>query len=416
MRNIIRRSNSPISCSAFPLIKQLPNGKRKIRTVVNYVPLNNITLNDKYSFPTKNEIMSKLYNHTLFSCLDISKGFYHMEIHPDDIWKTAFYTPFGKYEYLRVLYGLKNAPSAWQSQMDQMDQMVEQLPNTQAYMDDILISNGINDLLSNNPKAIEIINSNSNYSQNPISNYKLNHLTLRNCNDSIELHYLYLRQVLLQIKKYNLKINFEKCKLFKQEILFIGSKISKHGILPDPTPLSKALNIKPPNTKRRVQELLGLFNYFHQYIPRYSEISRPITQLLKESKIKWTDECNIALKKLKLLLNTCSPLKFPDFNKPFIIESDASETAIGAILSQLQDDGSYGIIACMSKTFPESQLNWHVSDKEMYSIIIALEKFASLLIGSQVTIINDHKNIKFLLNNSNQSGRWFRWSVRLSVF
>ena len=256
-----------------------------------------------------------------------------------------------------------------------MNELTNGLMNTQSYMDDILISNGLSDHLNLNSNGNIFKTENSIYNQSTLSEKYIKQLNFKNCKDPIEFHYSLF--VLIKVRKYNLKINFKKCKLFQKKLLFIGCQISKDGILPNPEPLSKALNIIKPKTFRQIQQLIGLFNYFQSHIPRFAEVINPIVELLSKTpktkynfKKHWLERQDNALLKLKLLLNTAQPLKFPDFNKPFILECDASKVALGAVLCQQQSNGDLGIIACCSKTFGKAQIGMHISDKEVLSCIL----------------------------------------------
>ncbi|KAG0442136.1 Transposon Tf2-9 polyprotein [Dictyocoela muelleri] len=357
---IIQPSQSPFTSSAFPIVKK--NGD--IRLVVDYRHLNRITKKEPYIFPKIWDLLVQLKDSKIFSKLDLKSGYYQVAMKPTSRKYTAFWIENSKYEWLRMPFGLTNAPKTFQRAMDNL---FSQFPFVKVYLDDIII-----------------------------------HST------DEELHKSHLETILNIINQNNIKINISKSEFFKRKIIFLGHTISESGIGIDNT-LTKNLEIRKPKSKKHIQRLLGYFNYFKSFIPNFSQKTLYLTDLLrKEKKIKWEDW---HIKKTNELINqirNAPILKYPNPYYEFTLQTDASDRAIGSVLSQNDNP-----VAFYSHKFTPTEVKYTTMEKEALGILKSMEFFKPYIIGSKITVLTDNKN---LLYNSDLSKRVQRWKLLLEEF
>ncbi|UYV70416.1 hypothetical protein LAZ67_7002937 [Cordylochernes scorpioides] len=271
-KGLIRESQSPW---AFPVVLVSKKDGSQ-RMCIDYRKLNAITIDDKQPLPYILDMFDRLHNAKYFTTLDIAWGYWHVEIHPDSVEKTAFITNDGHYEFLVMPFGLKNAPSTFQ----RINQHIigNLLWNGVCnYQDDILI-----------------------YS----STFK----------DHIEL----MKKIFDKLKENNIKLKLKKCSFAKQEIRYLGHIIGHNKIKPDPEK-TKAINEFPqPKTVKQVRQFLGLAGYYRKFIPKFSEIADPLTSLTRKNNLfKWTTEVNKSFQELKSHLSTDPVLSTYDPSLPW---------------------------------------------------------------------------------------------------
>ncbi|MGL5691745.1 MAG: reverse transcriptase family protein, partial [Bacteroidales bacterium] len=247
---IIRPSSSPWSSRLVPISK--PDGS--LRLCIDYRALNNLTIKDNYPLPRIDEITDSLAKASIYSTLDATSGFYQIAIEEADIPKTAFTYKNGLYEFLRMPFGLCNAPGTFQRAMDTIfrkDLHKYVIP----YLDDIII-------FSNSP----------------------------------EEHKIHLDSVLKRIHAAGLILNKKKCKFFKNEVKILGSIVSKGRVKPDPNKISAIKSYSRPSNIKELRSFLGLCNYTRQFVRNYASIALPLFQILKNEtkrsikQIAWNDE------------------------------------------------------------------------------------------------------------------------------
>ncbi|KRH92640.1 putative LTR retrotransposon, partial [Pseudoloma neurophilia] len=307
-KGIIRKSRSQYASPCFGILKK--NGKMRI--VTNYIALNNITENEVYHFPDVHKSMNRLKDCTIFSQIDLESGFNQIEVAERDIHKTAFICEMGHYEYLRMPFGLKNAPKSFQRIMEEV---LEGIDCVTIFVDDILIA-----------------------SKNP------------------EQHYEDLKIVLERLKEKGAKINFEKSSFAKEEIKFLGCIINKNGIKADLSGVKTVRNRPAPKTRKEVQKLIGIFNWFRKFVPKMAELTEKITDKLKGQlprKINWTEEDEKCRQEIFDRIEENLILSHSDYTRPFTLHTDASNIGIGGILTQ--DDKIIGIY---SKKLNKSETNY----------------------------------------------------------
>ncbi|XP_058740857.1 uncharacterized protein LOC131613183 [Vicia villosa] len=242
--------------------------------------------------PTIEELLDELGNASWFSKLDLRQGFHQIRMHPKDIPKTAFRTHQGHYEFCVMPFGLCNAPSTFQAAMNTLLQPYLRKFVT-VFFDDILV-------------------------------YSV----------SLEAHLIHLEQVLTTLLKEEYFLKKSKCILAQRSLEYLGHIVSASGVKPEPSKIQAILDWPIPSTITALRGFLGLTGFYRKFIRGYAAIATPLTALLRKDSFIWNPEATIAFKALKLAMTTAPTLTLPDFNLPFVLETDASGIAMGAVLMQ----------------------------------------------------------------------------------
>jgi hypothetical protein len=370
-QKLIVSSRSPWTSPALVVGKA--NGK--LRLVIDYRPLNKVTKPDAYPLPRIADMLDAISHSKYFSTLDLTSGFWQVQMDPADQEKTAFTTKFGTYEFTVMPFGLMNAPATFQRLMDKVLYDIT-WKYALVYMDDIII-----------------------YSK------------------SLEEHKNHLEHVFQLLVQAGLKLNPDKCDFFKRQILFLGHLISEEGIKPNPVLVDKIKNCTPPTTKRKVRSFLGLASYYRRFIKDFSKIARPLYELTKQDiEFCWTEKCHQSFERLRTCLTEPPVMKYPDFSKPFTLHTDASDYAVGAVLAQHDDQNKEHVIAYASRVLNDAERNYTVTEKECLAIIWATKYFRHFLQGVPFNIVTDHEAIPWLKKHRQPKGRLARWIIHLSEY
>lgn len=374
-QQIIQPSESAWSSPIWVVPKKADaSGKTKWRLVVDFRKLNEKTLDDKYPIPNIADILDKLGNCNYFTTLDLASGFYQVEMSPADIPKTAFTVEHGHFEFLRMPMGLKNSPSTFQRVMDNV---LRDLQNTicLVYLDDVIVFS-----------------------------------------TSLQEHMVNLEKVFNRLRESNFKIQMDKSEFLKLETAYLGHVISRDGIKPNPDKISAIRNYPLPKTPTEIKRFLGLLGYYRKFIPDFAKVTKPMTQCLKKgSKITLDQNYTSCFEKCKTLLINDPILQYPDFSKEFVLTTDASNLAIGAVLSQ----GAIGTdkpIAYASRTLNSSEINYSTIEKELLAIVWATKYFRPYLFGRKFKIVTDHRPLQWVMNIKEPNSRLTRWRLKLSEF
>lgn len=374
-QNIIQESNSPWSCPVHIVPKKLDaSGEQKYRLVIDYRKLNDKTVEDKYPLPNIDDILDKLGRAHYFTTLDLASGYHQVEMHPQDIEKTAFTTDRGHYEFLRMPFGLKNAPSTFQRLMDSVLRGVD---NVLTYLDDIII-----------------------YST------------------SLQEHIEKCTEVFNRFRVHNLKIQPNKSEFLKKQVEFLGHTLTDKGLKPNENKISAVKQYPLPKTQKEIKSFLGLVGYYRKFIQDFAKLTKPLTKCLKKgnkNKVEITEEYIQAFEKCKQVLINAPILQYPDFDKPFILTTDASDVAIGAVLSQ----GKLGTdkpVAYASRTLSDTEQRYSTIEKELLGIVWAIKYFRPYLYGKRFTIFTDHRPLTWLMSLKDPNSKLTRWRLRLAEY
>lgn len=370
---IIEPSHSPYSSPIWVVPKKLDSsGKNKWRLVIDYRNLNAITIGDSYPLPLIDDIIDQLGNSIYFSTLDLASGFHQMEMADNDKQKTAFSVPTGHYQFKRMPFGLKNAPSSFQRLMNIV---LSGLQGSMCfvYLDDIVVYGS--SLVEHNTK---------------------------------------LEAVFEQLRKHNLKLQPDKCEFLHKEIAYLGHIISDQGVRPNPDKIEAITKIPVPRNQKDVKSFISLASYYRKFIPHFSQLSKPLTSLLKKecTTFNWTSQCDESFKRLKKALMTKPLLRYPDYSRTFVLTTDASRDAIGGVLSQ-DYDGHDLPICYYSRTLNKAEVNYSVIERELLAIVDACKKFRHYLYGRPFEIRTDHRPLVYLNNCKDPSSRLVRWRLKL---
>lgn len=369
----IRPSRSPYGAAV--LFVQKKDGS--LRMCVDYRGLNKATVKDKYPLPRIDDLIDKLHGATVFSSLDLQSGYHQIRIAEKDVHKTAFITPQGLYEYRVMPFGLCNAPSAFQRQMNQM---LGHLPFAVVYLDDILV-----------------------FSRNKAE------------------HQVHLRTVLSILKENQFYAKLSKCSFFQTSTKFLGYVVDQEGIKMDPDKVSAVLSWPLPKNASELRSFLGLCNHYKRFIGGYSTRIAALSELTKSSCAFDLQENSPALQAFKWLKEamTSAPiLAVPNFEAPFTVVTDASGFGIGAVLMQEDASATKRPIAFHSARLSDAERNYPVGEQELLAVISALRKWRCYLEGAKggVTVVTDHLPNTFLDTKSAEqlSRRQVRWQLELS--
>lgn len=360
---IITHSKSEYASPAFPILKR--NGN--IRLIVDYRQINKITQKDAYPFPNLWEEIRSIPQSKYFTQIDLQMGYHQIAIHPNSRKYTSFVIPGGQYEYCRIPFGLSNAPRIFQKAMQSL---LGEFKFVKIFLDDILIFS-----------------------------------------PDKEKHTIHVQTVMDILEQNCVTINIDKSSFFKTEVSYLGHIINHQGIKADSTRVKDLASFTTPKTLKQVQRLIGYINWFRPYIPKLSSQLKPITNKLSHAKTKqfdWGESDHKIIESIFKEMTKTMTLSYPDYTKDFILETDASDDGMGAIL--YQEDRILGIF---SRKFTEVQARYTVSEKELLAIITALEYFKTIIYLSKIKIKTDHANI---LTDTVNTTRFQRWKILLSEY
>lgn len=346
-----------------------------LRPCIDYRALNKQTIKDRYPLPNIDELLDRLGHAKYFSKIDLKSGYNQVRIHPDDIPKTAFKTRYGQFEYLVMPFGLTNAPATFQRLMNNL--LHDHLDNfVIVYLDDILI-----------------------FSRTQ------------------EEHLRHLQTVLRILKDNKLYAAAKKCAFFKTEIEYLGYLVSANGIRMDPTKVASITNWPTPTSVHDIQSFLGLANFYRRFIKDFSHITRPITALLaKDTPFDWNADCAKAFSTLKTAFTTAPVLRIFCPGLPLRVTTDASGSALGAVLEQ-NFDGKWHPIAFESRKLSPAEKNYPTHEQELLAIVHALRTWRIFLEGSgRFDVWTDHHALRYFQTQRNLSRRQARWSELLCNF
>ncbi|XP_071954132.1 uncharacterized protein [Antedon mediterranea] len=232
-------------------------------------------------------------------------------------------------------------------------------------------------------------------------------------------HLNHLDIVLSKISEAGLTIKPSKSKFANSTVNYLGHTIGDGQIKPMLDKIESVEKFPTPQTKKNVRSFLGLTGYYRKFILHYDDIARPLINLTKKAepkRLNWTSECDKAFTDLKSQLIAHPILRAPNFDKPFLLQTDASKTGIGAVLSQLDNDYNEHPIVYPSKRMLPNELNYSVAEQECLAIVWSINKLRYYLQGHKFTVITDHKALKWLDNTRHSNNRLMRWSMTLQQF
>jgi hypothetical protein len=376
----IRPSNSQF-CS--PVLFARKPGSTQLRLCIDFRGLNKITKRSGYPLPLIDNILDTLKGATCFTKLDLANGFHQIRIKEEDIHKTSFGCQYGQYEWVVMPFGMSASPGSFQRNMNSI--FKEHLGEfISVYLDDILV-------FSKNPDA------------------HMDHV-----------------QTALQILRDNeFHIRFEKCKFGMTEVEYLGHVVNSKGVSPSPAKVQAVLDWPIPTTVTDVRQFLGFVNYYRKHIPKYSQVCKPLYDLTKnESNIEWSVKCQSAFDTLRYAITHAPVLMLPKTGNDaeFVVCTDASQYAAGAVLLQKDESQALRPIAYYAKTFNKQQMAYPTYDQEFLAIICALQEWKHYLEGcKRIDVLTDHVTLQYLTSQhasrtAIQARRYVGWLEILAPF
>lgn len=412
---IIRPSSSPWSSSVF-LAKQ--SGGKNPRFVMDARKLNRVTKKDSFTLPRLKDLMRRFQGAKFFSVVDAAAGFYGVPLSQDSMEKTAFITRFGLYEYTVMPFGLCNAPATYQRLMSLI------LGNLQwscvcVYIDDAIV-----------------------YSPTWTDHMKD------------------LDAVMSRFHEAGISLKLPKCKFAQPEVRYLGVRLSGDGQSTDPDNIKKVEDAVAPINHGELRSFMGLINYYRHFVPNFADMAEPLLDLQRFEPVpsspssqetsasfptqpktsapssrtktakklkskcahgpkpwKWTSVEQAAFDALKKALVSAPVLAYPDFTGeyPFILDTDASNVGLGAVLSQRYPDGDHPI-GYYSYTLKPKERKWSTTEREAYAILKAVRYYRHILAGSPFKVVTDHASLRYLMGMKDPFGRIARWIAELQQY
>jgi len=344
---------------------------------VDFRGLNKITKKDQYPLPLISNLLDSPHKARIYTKIDLQHAYYLVHIAEGDEWKTTFCTCYGAFEWSVMPFGLTNAPAAFQRFMnnvfsDLLDVCIV------VYLDDILI-----------------------YS------------------DDIMQHWSHVKEVLKRLRKVGLYAKAEKCEFHSDSVEHLGYVLSPSGLTISDTKVKTIQEWPEPKKVKDIQSFLDFANFYRRFIFNYSDIVIPLTRLTRKNTLwNFDDDCRIAFNTLKQAFTSTPILTHWVLDTQLIMETDASDYALAAILSIMTKDSEIHPVAFHSRTFSAPELNYDVHDKELLAIFEAFKIWQHYLEGSAspIDIVTDHKNLEYFSTTKILIRRQARWSKYLSQF
>jgi hypothetical protein len=339
---IVSRSQSPWATPLHMVPK--PNGTW--RPCGDYRRLNAVTVPDKYPLPNLQDLSAHLHGSTIFSKLDLEKGYYQVPMHKDDIPKTAIITPFGLFQFNFMPFGLKNAAQTFQRLMDTL---FRSFPFLFIYLDDLLI-----------------------FSPN-------------------QQHLIHLRQVFEVLASNGLRINPAKCTFAVPEVDCLGHRVTTSGLRPLASKVQPILSFPSPTNLPSLHRFLGMLNFYRRFLPGIAHVLRPLTDACSNQQpFQWTSPMDSSFQTAKSLLASAVPLHHPNPSAILSLATDASDSHVGAVLQQ-RARGSWQPLAFFSHKLSPTESRYSTFDRELLAAYLAVRHFRFFLEGRFFTLFTDHK-------------------------
>ena len=338
--DIIDKVEGPTDWVSNLVIVEKPNGK--LRVCLDPRDLNQAIKRQHYQLPTAEDILSKMAGAKYFSKLDASSGYWQLKLDEESSQLLAFHTPFGRYKFKRLPFGVNCASEIFQAEVTEILEGLEGCANAQ---DDIVV-----------------------------------------WGDTKDNHDRRLRNVLSRIRLSGLKLNRSKCIFGSNQITYLGQLLTSEGVKADPQKVSAIFDMPAPENKSDLQRFLGMVTYLGKFVPNLSEVSAPLRELL-EKNVAWSFDTpqQQAFQELKLLITNSPVLKYFDPKLPIKVSSDASKSGLGATLEQKHGENWFPV-AFASRSMNPAETNYAQIEKEILSIVFACERFNDFLYGQRFTV------------------------------
>lgn len=356
----------------------VPKGKGDFRLIVNMRGPNKAIQRQYHQMPRIEEMKTKLVNSRFFTKLDLKSAFHHVAITEKSRELTTFMAPNGMFRFKRLVFGVNCAPEIFQRIMEGI---LSGIGNVIVYIDDILIFASTLEQLRNVTK-----------------------------------------QVMSALELNNLTMNEEKCVREVEQLTFLGHRLSAQGLNIDEQKVSDVKKFREPRSLSELKSFLGLASYVSTYIPRYADLTEPLWRVAKESCFVWTQQQSEAFNAVKEAIVGCTTAQgYFNTNDETFLYTDASPHALGAVLTQKNQQGEFRIVSFASKTLTKTERRYAQTQREALAVVWATEHFYYYLLGHKFTIRTDAEGIAYIFNrNGSEPKRLLRraegWAMRLDSF
>ena len=369
---IIEPSKSPYS-SPVVLVRKKDGS---CRFCIDFRGLNKITVFDAEPIPNVEDLFVRLAHSRFFTKIDLAKGYWQILVLPEDRPKTAFATHQGLFQFIRMPFGLVSAPAVFARMMRML------------HLADLSAENFFDDIL------------------------------VHSASWSDHLHHV--RNVLDRLKSYGLTARPSKILAGFQSLEFLGHVVGSGVLRPDESKTEKILQVSTPTTKKQVRSLLGLLSFYRRYIPGFASVAAPLTDLTKEGgrscrSIHWTPDCASALQEIQDILSRKPVLLLPRLDLPFVLQTDASSTGLGAVLLQEFEDSLHPVCFASRKLL-DREKRYSTIERECLAIVWAVHRFVRFLWGVRFVLQTDHRPLTYLRTSNFKNSRIMRWALSLQEF
>ena len=346
------------------------------RMVIDYRSLNEDTVRDVYPLPLIDQIFDRLGDARIFSKLDLRSGYHQQLLESGDTYKTAFRTPMGNFEFLVLPFGLTNAPAAFVRMIGKVFP-AKQFENFMVpYLDDLLV-----------------------FSKN------------------VDDHLLHLRRVLERLKESRLFAKLSKCTFGVSEVEYLGFLVGADGIRSDPAKVEAINKMVAPKNVPELRSFLGMVVYFSRFIKGFADTTTPLNALIKKGvPFVWASEHQHAFDSLKRSLSSAPVLRPFDPRHEIVVQTDASDRAVGAVLLQRAPSGPLRPVAFLSRTLSPAEVKYSAQEKEAAAVVHAFKKWEHYLMGVGFQLETDHQSFIHLKESKTPSPRLTRWLDFLAEF
>lgn len=340
--------------------------------------LNSVTVPDRYPLPHIERILGMLRDAHFISSIDLRAAFWQIPLDEASKEKTGFTVPGrGMFRFTVTPFGLCNSAQTQQRLMDAVFGP-ELEPNIFCYLDDIIV-----------------------------------------VSKTFEEHVCLLETVKKRLKDANLRVNIEKCEFFKNSLRYLGYIVDGDGLRTDPDKVSAMVNYPRPKTATEMKRFVGMCSWYRRFVPHFSTLMSPINDLLKQKKkkqeLEWNAAAEEAFIKIKQALVSAPVLRCADFEKPFTVQCDASDTGLGGVLTQ-EINGEEVVIAFCSRAMSKAERNYCITQRELLALLFCIEKFRPYIEGTHFKVITDHYSLLWLNKLKEPTGKLARWSLKLQQY